>query len=147
MQKGEEHQAEVYFRHYEQLKKQYLNQSNIYKQLALISPFLPTRFLSMSIANTDYNSHWDFADAGENYRIEMQKFLNDHFANESDYGEWSWKADAEFWKQLPKFNYEPPTLLDNLKHNTNNILILLCWLIGSFVLLFFTTKSLKNVKI
>ncbi|WP_299223326.1 DUF3526 domain-containing protein [uncultured Psychroserpens sp.] len=147
MQKGEEHEAEIYFKHYKKLKIQHSNQSRIYRQLASISPFLPTRFLSMSIANTDYTTHWHFADAAENYRIETQKFLNEHFAKESKYGDWSWKANADFWKQLPKFNYKPPTLSEILKRNTGNILILLCWLLGSFAVLFLTTKSLKNVKV
>ncbi|MEZ4797597.1 MAG: DUF3526 domain-containing protein [Flavobacteriaceae bacterium] len=147
MQKGEEHEAEIYFKHYKQLKNQYYNQTKVYRQLASISPFLPARFLSMSIANTDYTTHWDFADAAENYRINTQKFLNDHFAENSEYGDWSWRADANFWKQLPKFNYQPPSLSETLKSNKGNILLLMCWLFCTFIILFFTTKSLKNVKI
>lgn len=147
MQKGEEHEAKVYFKHYKYLKTQYSNQSKVYRYLASISPFLPTRFLSMAIANTDYTTHWDFADAAENYRIGTQKFLNDHFAKESKYGDWSYKANADVWKQLPKFNYEPPQLSQTLKNNTSNMLIMIGWLLGSFVVLFLTTKSLKNVKI
>ncbi|EDP97050.1 DUF3526 domain-containing protein [Kordia algicida OT-1] len=142
MQKGEEHEAEIYFKHYNYLKTQYGNQSSIYQKLAAISPYLPTRFLSMAIAKTDYNTHWDFSDAAENYRIESQKFLNDHFAKESKYGEWDFKADAEFWKKLPKFNYEPPSLSETIKTNTSSVVIMLIWLVGTFTLLFFTTKSL-----
>lgn len=142
MQKGEEHEAEIYFKHYNYLKTQYGNQNSIYQKLAAISPYLPTRFLSMAIAKTDYNTHWDFSDAAENYRIETQKFLNGHFAKESKYGEWGFKADADFWKQLPKFNYEPPSLSKTIKTNTVSIIIMLVWLAGSFTLLFFTTKSL-----
>jgi ABC-2 type transport system permease protein len=142
MQKGEEHEAEIYFKHYQYLKTQYSNQNGIYKALAIISPYLPTRFLSMGIAKTDYNTHWDFSDAAENYRIKTQKFLNDHFAKESKYGEWSWKADADFWKQLPKFEYEPPSLAATISTNSTSIIIIFVWLIGSFTVLFFTTKSL-----
>ncbi|WP_298521001.1 DUF3526 domain-containing protein [uncultured Kordia sp.] len=142
MQKGEEHEAEIYFKHYNYLKTQYSNQNGIYQKLAAISPYLPVRFLSMAIAKTDYNTHWDFSDAAENYRIETQKFLNDHFAEASTYGEWGFKADADFWKQLPKFNYEPPSLSKIIQTNTSSIIIMLVWLVGSFTLLFFTTKSL-----
>ncbi|MEM6721580.1 MAG: DUF3526 domain-containing protein [Bacteroidota bacterium] len=142
MQKGEEHEAEIYFKHYKLLKTQYSNQSSIYKILAIVSPYLPTRFLSMAIAKTDYNTHWDFSDAAENYRIQTQKFLNDHFAKESKLGEWDFKADAGFWKQLPKFNYEPPSLLETMKTNSASIIIMLIWVFGSFTALFFTTKSL-----
>ena len=88
MQKGEEHEAEIYFKHYNYLKDQYKKQTKVYRSMASISPFLPTRFLSMSIANTDYGTHWDFADAAEDYRVATQKFLNDNFAENSEYGEW-----------------------------------------------------------
>lgn len=145
MQKGEEHEAEVYYKNYENLKAQYANQSKVYRQLSFISPFLPTRFLSMAIANTDYTTHWDFENAAENYRISTQKFLNDHFAKETKYGDWSWKADASFWKQVPEFKYQPPSLLQTLKTNLKNIGIMLVWFITSFVILFFITKSLRNV--
>lgn len=142
MQKGEEHEAEIYFKHYNYLKEQYSNQNSIYQKIAAISPYLPTRFLSMAIAKTDYTTHWDFADAAENYRIQSQKFLNDHFAKESKLGEWNFKASAGFWKLLPKFKYEPPSLLETIKTNTSSIIIMLVWLFGSFTLLFFTSKSL-----
>ena len=59
--------------------------------------FLPTRFLSMALAHTDYSTHWDFADAAEAYRIDTQKFLNDNFKDNSSYGEWSYRADADTW--------------------------------------------------
>ena len=101
MQKGEEHEAAVYFKHYNYLKEQYTHQSKIYRSLAVISPYLPTRFMSMALAHTDYATHWHFADAAEDYRIAVQKFLNDHFAENSTYGDWSYQADPEVWKELP----------------------------------------------
>ncbi len=137
MQKGEEHQAEIYFKHYEQLKEQYRKQTGIYRTLAVASPFLPTRFLSMSLANTDYGTHWHFNDAAEKYRIATQKFLNDHFAENSEYGDWDWKADADYWEKLPPFEYEPPSLSQTLLQNTSNITLLGGWFVLSFGLLFF----------
>lgn len=142
MQKGEEHEAEVYFKHYNYLKEQYSNQSKVYRGLAAISPFLPTRFLSMAIAHTDYDTHWDFADAAEDYRIATQKFLNDNFKDNSSFGEWSYRADAETWKELPAFDYDPPKLEAIISRNTSNISVLGIWLLASFGLLFFNTKKI-----
>ena len=141
MQKGEEHEAEVYFKHYNYLKDQFARQSKVYRGLAAISPYLPTRFLSMSLAHTDYATHWDFADAAEAYRITTQKFLNDNFAVNSEYGDWSYQADASTWKELPAFDYDPPNLNTVLSRNTSNLGILGIWLIASFGLLLFTTKT------
>ncbi|MEM1257373.1 MAG: DUF3526 domain-containing protein [Bacteroidota bacterium] len=140
MQKGEEHQAEVYFKHYNHLKTQYTKQTQVYQTLAVMSPFLPTRFLSMSIAHTDYGTHWDFNDAAEKYRIASQKFLNDHFAESTEYGDWSWKADADFWKELPPFEYEPPSLKTTLSQNSSNLALLGGWFLSSFGLLFLIVK-------
>lgn len=141
MQKGEEHEAEVYLKHYNHLKNQYANQSKIYRSLAFISPFLPTRFLSMAIANTDYTTHWDFADAAETYRVATQKFLNDNFAENSSYGDWSYQADASVWKDLPVFEYDPPNLDTILGNNASNLSLLGIWLLASFAFLSFTTKT------
>ena len=142
MQKGEEHEAEVYFKHYKYLKDQFTKQTKVYKWLAIISPYLPTRYMSMSVAHTDYATHWDFADAAENYRIETQKFLNNNFAENSKYGNWGYTASAAFWKELPDFEYNPPELHKTINNNTSNILILGGWLMGSLGLLFFRTKTI-----
>ena len=142
MQKGEEHEAEIYFKHYNHLKDQFTQQSNVYKGLAIVSPYLPTRFLSMAIAHTDYATHWDFSDAAEEYRIATQKFLNDHFAENSAYGDWAYQADGDFWKQLPKFNYDPPELGSILAKNTSSLWILGAWMTVSFGILLLTTKTI-----
>jgi len=141
-QKGEEHEAEVYFKHYNYLKEQYDNQSRVYRSLAALSPYLPTRFLSMAIAHTDYETHWDFADAAEAYRIATQKFLNDNTAQNTKYGERGYKASADFWKQLPAFEYDPPELDAVLDRSVMNIMVLGLWVFASFTLLFFTIKTI-----
>lgn len=142
MQKGEEHEAEVYFKHYNYLKDQYQKQSSIYRGLAVLSPYLPTRFLSMAIAHTDYATHWDFSDAAEQYRIQTQKFLNDDFKDNSSYGQWSYRASADTWTKLPEFEYTPPELDAILKRNISNIGVLGVWLLVSFAFLFFTIKKI-----
>ncbi len=140
MQKGEEHAAEVYFKHYKLLKDQYERQSEVYQGLAVLSPYLPTRFMSMAVAHTDYGTHWDFSDAAEKYRIATQKFLNEHFAENSGYGEWGWQADADFWQQLPAFEYEPTSLKSTIREQKANLGILGIWLLLSFSGLLLTVK-------
>ncbi|MEC3906641.1 DUF3526 domain-containing protein [Tamlana sp. 2201CG12-4] len=142
MQKGEEHEAEVYFKAYSKLKEQFSNQTNTYKTMAFISPFLPTRFLSMGIAGTDYESHMSFAEAAEDYRIQTQKFLNDNNMNNSKYGERGYKADADFWKTLPKFSYASSSLDAILQLQKTNIVALMLWTLISALLLFISTKKI-----
>ncbi len=142
MQKGEEHNAEVYFKHYNYLKTQFESQSKVYRSLAALSPFLPTRFLSMAVAKTDYNTHWDFADTAEKYRIDVQAFLNNDFAQNSAYGDWSYKANEATWKQLPAFQYTPLEINEILSRNASNLVLLGFWLLVSFGFLFLTIKKL-----
>jgi len=132
MQKGEEHEAEVYFKHYELLKETHQGQTKVYQASALLSPFLPARFLSMAIAHTDYGTHWDFADAAENYRLNLQKSLNMDFAENSEYGNWAYKADKSLWKELPDFSYTPPTIGSVVQRNWTNFLLLIGWFMISF---------------
>ena len=142
MQKGEEHEAKIYEKHYNDLNKIAQEQNSTYKSLSFISPFIPLRFLSMDIANTSDNLHWKFTNAAEKYRIETQKFLNYDFKNNSKTGEWDYTMDAETFKYLPRFKFAPPVISQILEENIQNILFLLLWLILPFGGLILTSKKI-----
>jgi ABC-2 type transport system permease protein len=135
MQKGEEHEAEIYFKHYEHLKKIYEDQSRLYRNAAVLSPFLPARFLSMAICRTDYHSHWHFCDEAEKYRLAMMNELNMDFANNSRYGDWSYKSEPDLWAKIKPFDYQPPSQASVLSANAGNFLVLLLWFVLSGVIL------------
>jgi len=141
MQKGEEHEAEVYFKHYEQLKATHEKQTDIYRATALLSPFLPTRFLSMAIARTDYQMHWDFADAAEKYRLKMIEALNMDLAENSVYGERGYQAGPELWQKIPDFSYEPLSMGQILQRTWSNLAVLLAWLGVSVLGLYFVSRK------
>lgn len=140
MQKGEEYQAKVYEKHYDYLNEQAKNQDGIYKSLAIISPFLPTRFLSMAVAKTDYQNHWNFAESAEKYRVETQRFLNGTTEKNSKYGE-RYVAPANTWSKLPKFKYQATTFSTVLQKNTFLFLILALWFSFTAIVLIFTNKT------
>ncbi|MEO1021878.1 MAG: DUF3526 domain-containing protein [Bacteroidota bacterium] len=142
MQKGEEHEARVYFKHYEQLKSTYKEQTGVYQKLAVFSPFLPVRFLSMSLAHTDYSTHWNFTDAAEKHRIEMQRILNTNFAENSELGDWGYKADESLLSEIPEFQFASLGFSETVRSNQSNMSILFLWLFGSFGLLFLASKRL-----
>ncbi len=141
MQKGEEHEAMVYFKHYERLKEVYQSQNEVYQRMSLLTPFLPTRFLSMALAGTDYNHHWDFTDAAEKHRIEMQKVLNGDFAENSKLGEWNYQADTSLWSKVPEFEYEPEELQKVVAGQGNNLWALGFWLMFAFGGLFLSVRK------
>lgn len=143
MQKGEEHDAEIFFKHYARLKEIYEKQSNLYKNAAVLSPFLPARFLSMALCRTDYHSHWHFSDEAEKYRLQMMNTLNMDFAENSKYGDWSYKSNPELWATIESFNYNPPSYASVLSFNAGNFLVLAVWFILSSVALVYRCKKLK----
>lgn len=143
MQKGEEHSAEIFFKHYETLKEKNVAQTGVYQLAAVLSPYLPTRFLSMALCRTDYHSHWHFSDAAEKYRIEMMNALNMSFAENTSYGDWAWKADKTLWKEIPDFSYEPMTYASIIQANGSNILVLALWLLLSSMLMFRGVKKIN----
>ncbi len=142
MQKSEEHEAAVYFKHYEELKKIYQKQTGVYQKLAFLSPFLPVRFFSMSLAHTDYNTHWNFTDAAEKYRLEMIGALNNNFAENSKLGDWGYKADASLLSEIPQFNYHPPTFTETIAANYSNMLIIGLWFLATIGFMFLASKKL-----
>ena len=142
MQKSEEHAAEVYYKHYDHLKSVYYQQEGVYQKLAILSPFLPVRFLSMSLAHTDYSTHWNFSDAAEKYRLEMIATLNNNFADNSELGDWSYKADASLLSDIPEFEFQPPEFGETMATNSTNLFILMLWTVTSLGFLIFASTRL-----
>lgn len=143
MQKGEEHDAEIYFAHYAKLKDTFDQQSAVYRQAAVLSPFLPVRFLSMAVCGTDYHSHWRFADAAEKYRIDLVGKMNKDLMNNSRTGDWDYQADASLFASVPDFVYTPSSLSDTLKENRSNVAVLVLWFFASATVLLWSVSRLK----
>ncbi|MEO9572304.1 MAG: DUF3526 domain-containing protein [Polaribacter sp.] len=142
MQKGEEHEAEIYEKHYTILSDIAVNQNETYQNIAFVSPFISVRFLSMDIAHTSDNLHRKFTQAAETYRIEKQQFLNYDIKDNAKVGQRGYKMSAEKFKNLPKFNFTPPTLFQVLRENTKNLLFLALWLILPLAVLIITSKKI-----
>lgn len=145
MQKGEEHEAQIYFEHYDLLKKTNAKQSQVYQYTSALSPFLPTRFLSMALCRTDYNSHWAFADAAEKYRLLLVGKMNGDMVDNSKTGDWDYLADEKLWTSVPEFEYTPPTYASVLNENSGNISLLALWLMGTFALVILQVNKMKVV--
>ncbi len=143
MQESEKADADIYFKHYELLKNIYQRQTGVYQTTAALSPFLPTRFLSMAISRTDYYSHWNFADAAEKYRIDLVGAMNGDLMENSRTGDWDYKADQSVWASVDDFSYEPPALASVMQLHTSNFMVLGCWLLLTTVGVLLATRQLN----
>ena len=65
--------------------------------------------------------------------IEKQQFLNYDIKDNSVYGERGYKMSSEKFKNLPKFSFAPPPLLELLKDNQQNLLFLFFGLQSPFI--------------
>jgi ABC-2 type transport system permease protein len=101
---------------------------------SLVSPFLPVRNLSMAMAYTDVDMHWDFSEAVELYRQDFVRFLNEDLKYSSRTGE-TYLAGSDVWASKPGFSYELPGMMDVLKAQNGNIFLLLGWVGLSFLAL------------
>lgn len=142
MQKGEEHEAKIYEKHYAILNEIANQQNETYKSVAFLSPFIPVRFLSMDIANTSDNLHWKFTRAAEEYRIKKQAFLNNDIKDNSKLGDWGYKMDGKRFKELPKFSFTPPTLTKILGDSKGSLAFLGLWLVLPFIVLIASSKKI-----
>lgn len=145
MQKGEEYDAKIWFRHYELLKETQHKQENVHQAMSLISPFLPTRFLSMAICRTDYNAHWDFSDAAEKHRLTLMDKMNTELMTKSKTGQWDYLADESLWASTPDFSYTPQSYNVVLRDNAGHLTVLLAWVTLSFSLMIVLTRNVKPV--
>ncbi|MCW5911029.1 MAG: DUF3526 domain-containing protein [Cyclobacteriaceae bacterium] len=143
MQRGEEHTAEIFDKHYGQLKTIHENQANVYRLASVLSPYLPARFLSMALCRTDYTAHAHFSDAAEKYRLALMDNLNTHFAENSKYGDWAYKADKSFYAGIPDFSYEPKSYGDIIHANLGGIGVLLAWLAVSALLVVWSVRKMN----
>lgn len=143
MQADEEYGNKVWDRHFGNLEDHYLRQSGFVGMFSFLNPLQATDRLSMSIAGTDLHSHLGFLRQAESYRRGFVKTLNDEHAHGgSKTGDWSWKADPEFYASFESFDYHTPSLKDSLSHRGWDIAALVTWMVGLTALLFGTARQL-----
>lgn len=127
MQAGEEHGNEVYDAHYGRLWEIYRRQERIHKSGALAAPLLAVRALSMGLAGTDFAQHRDFATAAESYRRQLNKMMNDDFADNAGKADFAYFADASLWSRVPDFAYTAPGTGWVLGNHLGSLFTLVLW--------------------
>ncbi len=142
-QRGEEYESSVYATQYEAVKNQYRGQLGLFSLASWGSPYLTARFISMALARTDDPAYWHFTDAAEAYRIEFSRVLNMDNANNSTYGDDSYRASTDLWAKIPPFLYEPPPLKEILSR-TRPFLAIWAVQFGGCLLLLFISANMRG---
>ncbi|MEM7307692.1 MAG: DUF3526 domain-containing protein [Planctomycetota bacterium] len=145
MQADEDYGNSVWDKHFGSLEEHLLRQSAVTGAFTLANPLHATDRLSMAIAGTGLSGHLAFLRQTESYRRALVKSLNDEHAHGgSRTGEWSWKADADFYAAFDSFQYEPPALGALLGRCSLELVGLAGWFVGLTGLLVASARRLER---
>ncbi len=146
MQADEEYGNQVWDKHFGNMRTVFTQQKQSMQIAGLFNPFISLQNASMGFAATDNMHHQEFLLQVETYRREFIKILNDkHAYGGSKTGDWGWKANNEFYKSVPDFDYQPTALGAIFHHYLLDVGLLLLWFILTLSLLFYGTRKMQLV--
>lgn len=125
LQAGEEHSDLVFDRFFSQLWSVYLAQRDAQLLWAWLAPAIAARDLSTQAAGTDLAHHQRFAQAAEQHRRVLQRFLNDDMTRNAKAQDFDYRAPTDLWAKAPRLRYELPTV----EPARPSLAILATWLI------------------
>lgn len=148
MREGERLSAEVYNRHLQQLYNRYDLQNSFSYGAAFFDPTLAIKNVSMSLSGTDFSSYRYFQQEAEAYRYHLAQSMNElqieHISNSySEEDEEPHSLEKHYWKEFPDFEYRYPPLSLLLVQQQTGILALVCWMLVSWILIYFTAANAK----
>lgn len=146
MQADEEYGNQVWDKHFGNLRQVFAQQKQSLQLGGFFNPFISLQNASMGFTASDNLHHQEFLLQVENYRRDFIKTLNDkHAFGGSKTGDWGWKADSEFFKSVPDFDYQPVKLFAMFKNYVLDVATLLFWSILTLGLLLYGTRKMQLV--
>jgi ABC-2 type transport system permease protein len=144
MQADEDYGNAVWDKHFGNLRNVFLAQKQSYQLGGIANPFVSLQNASMALTGNDNLHHQEFLVQAENYRRVFVKMLNDkHAFGGSKTGDWDWKANNDFYKSVPDFQYKPTALASVFSNYNLDFLLLALWAVFIAVLLIFGTKKMQ----
>ena len=130
MQEGERITSEVFTQQYENVMQIAEQQNQLVSYVAWFSPYLLANKLSSIFAATNAGSFLHYENASEQFRFNFIKQLNQLHAEQIDHAhDREQKVSNEQLANLQQFDYQSPTLQNELNLISLPLLILLGWLI------------------
>jgi len=144
MQADEEYGYIVWDKHFGNLRTILEKQKQSYQLAGFINPFVSLQNASMGFASSDNLHHSEFLIQVEEYRRDFIKKLNDkHAFGGSKTGDWGWRADNEFYRSIPDFEYQMTSLVKILPKYFIDLFLLVFWSILVSTLLFLGIKKIN----
>lgn len=144
LQAGEEHGNEVFDHFFDQMQMAQRAQDAVMHWSALATPWIAIRSLSAGMSGTDAVHHWHFVHAAENYRRELQRYLNGDMTRNARGQDFEYRADPTVWRQTPKFSYSSPPLVEVVGEYFPAAALLLLWLALSAFAMWSAARELER---
>lgn len=144
LQAGEEHGNEVFDHFYSQLQAGEARQRTVLRVASLVSPWIALRGLSAGIAGTDAEHHAHYVHAAENYRRELQRYLNGNMTQNAKGTDFDYQADVATWRQTPVFSYRAPDLGELGASYLPEALLLLGWIVLAAIAFGLSVRALAR---
>nr|WP_279382543.1 DUF3526 domain-containing protein [Acanthopleuribacter pedis] len=134
MQEDENYGNKVFDRYYEELAAVHAQQERVFQWSSLLSPLLPARVLSMTLAGADSGTQHRFNEAVEVFRRDYVELLNTDMMHESRSGDWRYQADEGLWSRVPVFTFDFGSPLSRFATQSAALGMLLLWFLITGVL-------------
>jgi ABC-2 type transport system permease protein len=144
LQAGEEHGNEVFDHFYDQLQAAERRQRMVLRVASLLSPWIAVRGLSSGIAGTDTDHHTHYTRAAEEYRRELQRYLNADMTRHAKGKDFDYQSDPDLWRQTPAFSYQTPALKQTGVAYLPDALLLLGWMGAALGILSLAVRKLAR---
>lgn len=145
LQASEEHANLVFDKHFGTLWSTYERQETLHRWVSLLSPTVALRLVSMATAGTNLEQVRHFADAAEQHRRVLVKFLNDDMRDHAGEASFGYLADEALWAEAPNFDYTPPSFAAGLRGEGFSLLVLGGWLVLALALAGRAARALSPV--
>ena len=144
LQAGEDYGNRVFDRFYGDLRDAQNAQQRAALAFSPLSPLMALRPLSAGLAGNDVTHQEAFTAAAEQHRRAVQRRLNDEQTEHGKGANFNNKVHADFWMNVPTFDWQPPQLAKVARAYVAPGLILLAWLAAALSFLLFAARRLET---
>ena len=134
---------DVFDKFYGDLHGIFFQQTGLHQTFSVGSPRMAAQLASMELSGTSLHHHIAFTEQAETYRRSLVEGMNRDITFNSEAGQADYRAGPELWASVPRFKYEPETLIAILARLGPSFMVMFLWLAISIVAGVLATRKMK----
>ncbi len=144
LQAGEDYGNRVFDRFYGELRQAQDAQQRMALAYSPLSPLMALKPLSAGLAGNDVAHQEAFTAAAEQHRRAVQRRLNEEQTAHGKGANFNNKVDADFWNDVPTFDWRLPPLGEVARTYVSPVLIMLAWLVVALLFLLIAGRRMET---